>query len=240
MGAVSRDLTRGVRPKSRRAVLRPGGVWPVVFLLLPLSGGGCHTAGSNAAIGVGLFAGTLFLAQAPGQEIEQVYYLGVFDPREQLPSQVYRVTVHGQASAISAMKFGSGWVPAKFIDSLSSRVQYDKDVDRPTITPADKEQEVSLSTGRRLMMFGPEGFREAPRDYRLVIVMGASPEAFFNAIDQSLGIISQVQQAKGNADVVRQLTQARQQLQSEQNALSQLDKDVATDLAEPRSAGGKP
>lgn len=55
----------------------------------------------------------------PGQEIEQVYYLGVVDPQEQLPTSLYRVHVRGQASLVSKTKFASGWVPANAVDSLT-------------------------------------------------------------------------------------------------------------------------
>ena len=55
-------------------------------------------------------------------------------------------------------------------------------------------------------MFGPEGFREAPKDHRLVIVMGASPEAFFGAIDRALGIVADVRQgSRQSTDLEREL-----------------------------------
>src|SRR4051794_16313012 len=62
---------------------------------------------------------TSVLGQSPAQEIQQVYYLGVFDPQEQVPPAVYRITVHGQGSAMSFVRFASGWVPAPLIDSLN-------------------------------------------------------------------------------------------------------------------------
>jgi hypothetical protein len=214
--------------------------WIVFFLplLLMLGTGGCNAAGSDAAIGVSVLGGTLLLSQAPGQELEQVYYLGIFDPREQLPNQVYRVTVHGQASAISGMKFGSGWLPASLVDSLATQAKFEAGSDVASVATTQPDQFAHLETGRRLMLFGPEGFREAPKDYRLVIVMGASPEAFFNAIDSSLGAISAVRQAKSNTDVVRQLADARSRLQDEQDALNELQKDVVTDLPMATSTGG--
>ncbi|MBD3268427.1 hypothetical protein GF373_17305, partial [bacterium] len=62
---------------------------------------------------VGSAAGVTWVgAQAPGNEIQQIYYLGVFDPHEQVPPQVYRITVRGQASAFSGVKYSSGWVHA--------------------------------------------------------------------------------------------------------------------------------
>lgn len=60
----------------------------------------------------------------PTQDIEQVYYLGSFDPIEQVPPEFYRVTVRGQASFISRMRFGSGWVRSELIDSLNTRVDF--------------------------------------------------------------------------------------------------------------------
>ena len=49
------------------------------------------------------------------------------------------------------------------------------------------------------MMFGPEGFREAPANHRLVVVMGADPSAFFEAVDQTLGVIAQATQGISKA-----------------------------------------
>jgi hypothetical protein len=43
-------------------------------------------------------------------------------------------------------------------------------------------------------MFGPEGFREAPRDHRLVVVMGSDPSVFFSAVDEALGSVAAVTQ----------------------------------------------
>lgn len=122
---------------------------------------------------------TLLGANSPSQEIQQIYYLGTFDPQGQLPPTIYRIRVHGQASFISFIRFASGWVPAHFIDSLSSSVNFKEQ--KSTSVSIDKgasETLAKLSTGRRLMQFGPEGFREAPRDHRLVIVMGCVPYRF--------------------------------------------------------------
>lgn len=202
---------------------------------LAASAPGCGNAPANIALGTVAVAAVG--GYSPEQEIEQVYYLGIFDPHEQVePQQVYRLTVHGQASFISRMKFGSGWVPASLIDSLNTSASIGSDSDRPTLQTAGKEPLATLKTGRRLVLFGPEGFREAPADYRLVIVMGASPEAFFKAIDTSIGTISQVRREQSNPDVVRQLVQAREQLSTEQQRLSDLSADVTSDL--PAAAKG--
>ena len=63
---------------------------------------------------------TILGANSPSQEIQQIYYLGAFDPQGQLPPTVYRIRVHGQASFISFVRFASGWGLAKFIHSLAS------------------------------------------------------------------------------------------------------------------------
>ena len=56
------------------------------------------------------------------------------------------------------------------------------------------EKQQRMLTGRRLVMFGPEGFREAPKDHRLVVVMGSNPDAFFSAVDEALGVVASVTQ----------------------------------------------
>ncbi|HYE32224.1 MAG TPA: hypothetical protein VEH27_12400, partial [Methylomirabilota bacterium] len=76
-------------------------------------------------MGLAVAGATLSGSQMITDELEQIYYLGVFDPLEQLPPTIYRVTVRGQSSALNRSKFASGWVPAPFIDSLSARVLED-------------------------------------------------------------------------------------------------------------------
>jgi hypothetical protein len=99
---------------------------------------------------------------------------------------------------LSFTKFASGWVRADLVDSLSGRVPMPSDLaasgaegDKPGVT---WEREKGLLTGRRLVMFGPEGFREAPRDHRLVVVMGSDPSVFFSAVDEALGSVAAVTQ----------------------------------------------
>jgi hypothetical protein len=149
--------------------------------------GGCATNWQTAALVAG--GATVTGAHSPDREIEQVYYLGVFDPRDQIPSSIYRVAVHGQASFISGVKFASGWVPAHFVDSLSSRIRFQAGDESGalTLTPAGTNEFGGLKQGRKLVLFGPEGFREAPKDHRLVLVMGASPKDYFEALDRAMG-----------------------------------------------------
>jgi hypothetical protein len=83
-----------------------------------------------------------------------------------------------------------------------------------------------------LMVFGPEGFREAPKDHRLVIVMGTSPENFFNAIDSSLGVISQAQEKQRNDALEQPLFKALLATKGERERLQDLRKDIEIDLPE--------
>lgn len=189
----------------------------------------CETI--EGTIALGAVGATLAGANSPSNEIQQIYYLGVFDPNEQLPPQVYRVRVHGQASFIGLTRFASGWVHASLIDSLGTQIGFDKDSGNIQITKGDADQLAQVKTGRRLMMFGPEGFREAPKDHRLVVVMGSSPEAFFSAIDEALGSVSEVTQMQRNSALEAMLFKALTETKSEREALQNLERDVAVDLA---------
>lgn len=164
------------------------------------------TAGILGITGLGHF---------PSTQIEQIYYLGVFDPRDQLPPTIYRVRVRGQASALSQTRFASGWVRSELVDSLSGSVQLPADRGAGVAVGGAKVDRIDSGpfANRRLVLFGPEGFREAPRDHRLVIAMGSSPEKFFAAVDQALGVVARVTQDPHNGgDFERALWQDLAQL----------------------------
>jgi hypothetical protein len=199
-----------------------------VVLALLLAGSGCKTTEDTVAVSIG---GTALAAHSPTNEIEQIYYLGVFDPQEQVPPTVYRVRVHGQASAISLMRFASGWVPADLIDSLGTTIHFEKAGDAPKIEDTENAGN-ALPTGRKLVLFGPEGFREAPTDHRLVIVMGSSPEKFFKAIDTSLGMISQAKVQQHNTMLRQEMFEALLQLSNERQHLEGLAEDTDADFGE--------
>ncbi len=183
---------------------------------------GCSTEGV-----VGGVAGvTLVTGMTPSNSIEQIYYLGVFDPQEQVPATIYRVTVRGQASAISAMRFGSGWVHADLIDSLNSRIVFDKESGKIKIERTDDTKFDPFKKGRRMFQFGPEGFREAPKDHRLVIIMGSSPEKFFQNIDMALGQITQMRAEQKNSKLNKLLFEALVQTKNERENLTDLKKDL--------------
>ena len=201
-----------------------------VLFVLVLAGlvSGCSTTSDTVAASIG---GTAFWAHSPNNEIEQIYYLGVFDPQEQIPPAVYRVRVHGQASAISGMRFASGWVPADVIDSLGTSIHFEKSGLAPKIKDTE-ESTNALPTGRKLVLFGPEGFRPAPKDHRLVIVMGSSPENFFKAMDESLGVVSEVKAQRYNQKLQQDLFNSLQQISNERQRLDELAKDFDADLAD--------
>jgi len=208
-----------------------------ISLLAGLAGlvlSGCGTPQQNLVLGA--VGATLVGAHAPTNEIQQIYYLGVFDPQEQLPPAVYRVRVHGQASFISQMKFSSGWVRADLIDSLGTGIQFSEKTGGLEITKGDPKDLSALKTGRRLILFGPEGFREAPADHRLVIVMGTSPDKFFQAIDETLGIVAKAAAELRGGALDRLLFEALTVTKSEGEAIDQLAHEVERELAPPKGS----
>lgn len=83
----------------------------------------CATPGQTAgAVAGGILGVTTVGAYKVGPEIQQVYYLGMYDSTGTLPTQMYRVTVHGQSSFISGATFASGWVPAALVDTLECHI----------------------------------------------------------------------------------------------------------------------
>lgn len=181
----------------------------------------CSSPGrtNNALLATGLALGTF----VPNAEIEQIYYLGVIDPIEQVPEAIYRVRVRGQASAMSETKFASGWVPAWSIDALNGQSSgIDAGKNRWLQNKCESAATCVPTVGRGLVQFGPEGFREAPRDFRLVIVMGADPSKFFKAIDTTLATISSVTLDKDSAGVRKDMNAALKQLREDQAKLKEL------------------
>lgn len=217
-------------PLWARGTNRKFGSWAWQVVAAGLLLGACDPVSIAAGVG----GVTAYGASSPSNEIEQTYYLGSFDPQGQLPPAMYRIRLHGQASALSAVKFASGWVPAKLIDSLSTNITLDATqggAANTRFTGQDQTDLLSeLDVGRRLVQFGPEGFREAPRDHRLVVVMGASPEAFFQAIDGALGNISAAQQTQANAEIKARLFKALVELSAQEQRLTDLERDVQIQL----------
>lgn len=196
---------------------------PCHFLLLLLLLNACATTEQN--VGLGVTGLTLFVGNSPTSEIEQIYYLGVYDERNQLPPEFYRIKVHGQASFASNMKFGSGWVPANTIDTLSAS----SDSLSPDNVPAAAACQDSMSDfldGRKLVLYGPEGFRKVPKCHRLVLVMGSDPSTFFEAIDSSLGVVSEARSKEFYSEVNTLLLQQQLKLQAELTRLEDLEEQL--------------
>jgi len=190
--------------------LRPASCWTLPLLVTVLSG----------------------LASCNGHKIHQVYYLGVFDPSEQLPPTVYRLRVRGQSSVVSSVNYAAGWVPSAFVDSIGTSIAFDPESGELTFErQGGAKEQAQLVTGRRLMLFGPEGFREAPADQRLAIIMASDPSEFFHAIDDALGQLSAAKALKATSspEVERKITEA---------VLATTRDKIATDHARTELEGG--
>jgi len=175
--------------------------------LLALTLSGCDTvAHRNQAV---LAAGVAALSVTPSFDLEQTYYLGSFDPAGQLPPTLYRIRVRGQSSVLNNTKFASSWVPAEVVDALTGSLTLDGKNGKVTIGQGGAGVVTGLNdSGRRLMQFGPEGFRSAPKGHRLVILMGASPEMVEQAFSSALGTVAMAANAASGSAVDRQALQA--------------------------------
>lgn len=193
---------------------------------------GCdHVPTRNA----GAAAGVLVAAHIPTTQFQQVYYLGVFDPRDQVPPMIYRLRIQGQASMLNRTNFASGWVHANVLDSLSPAPGHDATLNELSGRGGNGKtgEAKSALTGRRQVMFGPEGFREAPKDHRLVVVMGSDPSGFFGAVDRALGTVAEATQGvTASAELTRLLLDEQALLRAEGKQLAALAKAVAASAAE--------
>lgn len=218
MKRTNNSASRGGNARSCSCRNRLRRIAVILFSSVLLSA--CGSVGETTGLIAGITAVT---GVAPTQEIQQTYYLGVFDPQEQVQPSVYRVRVHGQASLISFVKFQSGWVPAEVADSLSSSISFNKESKDLEINLGEKTAK-NFKTGRRLIVFGPEGFRESPRNHRLAIAMGTSPEAYFNAINEALGAIAfATQGAPNDPNLQRDLFNALEVIATEQQRITDLE-----------------
>lgn len=203
------------------AVVMKVGAALLVVMSMALVAGCATPAATNSAVAV---AGVVALGHTPTTNIVQTYYLGVFDPRQQLPPTIYRIRVQGQASGLNWTKFASGWVRSDLLDSLSSRIEVEPAGFKVSGAGNTLAKEIDKSQlNRRLVMFGPEGFREAPKDHRLVVVMGSNPEGFFNAVDRALGVVASVTQpSQSGPDVVREVWSDMARMREERRAMQTL------------------
>ena len=172
-------------------------------VLASLTGcGAMSVAHRNQLIGgTGIVAGSLF----PSTDVEQTYYLGSFDPRSQLPPAIYRIRVRGQSSFLNRARFASSWVPAEVVDALTGSLDIDSKNGKVSVSQDDTTKVSLEGAGRGLILFGPEGFREAPRKHRLVVIMGASPEDVEQAFSSALGSVAKVKFGQSGGSLDREL-----------------------------------
>lgn len=159
----------------------------------------------------------------PSADLEQTYYLGSFDPRGQLPPAIYRVRLRGQSSILNRTRFASSWVPAAVVDSLTGAANINTGKSgNGAVTlskPTDEERSTLEGAGRRLMLFGPEGFRKAPENHRLVVIMGSSPEDVEQAFASALGTVAQARFGRSGTALDRDLFGLLLDLRQEQEQL---------------------
>lgn len=127
--------------------------------------------------------GPLILGACVSQDFRQVYYLGVYDPNEDVTQQLYRVSIQGDTAWYSTVKYASGWAPAEAVDALTGTLTQDQ----AGVRLGGEGRDVRLPPGRSLMLYGPEGFRIVPQDHRLVLVMSSDPSEFFKQVQLIAG-----------------------------------------------------
>lgn len=193
---------------------------------------GCTPDQVGVGVAAGVIGTTVVGARSPANDVQQVYYVGVFDPLEQLPPQMYRVRIHGQASAISAVEFASGWVPAQIADSLNAQLIVDPETKRVKFDTGEGEPLAELEVGRRMIHFGPDGFRMAPKDHRLAVVMGSDPSAFFQAVNEVLGTVAMAQEAQRGGEVAADVLREQNRITGEQLAVSETKADWTVAFAQ--------
>lgn len=190
----------------------------ISLLAIALPGcGGMAVAQRNQVAGL---LGTTGLSMTPNADLEQTYYVGSFDPQGQIPPAVYRIRVIGQSSILSAVRFASSWVPAEIVDALTGSINIDPKDGKLDVRNDDAGN--GIATGRRLVMFGPEGFREAPRNHRLVIVMGTSPDKVEQAFASALGTVAKVRSGETTVALDRNVIDLLASLGAEKQRLRSL------------------
>jgi len=126
----------------------------------------------------------LGLLSCTATKVRTTHYLASFDPEDQVPPELYKIQIRGDASAFSNVKYGSGWVPASQADLLEVDVRQN-DQGRVEIT-GNSAKGVSVTARRRFFEIGPAGVSTQPQDGRFVVVMSANPDYFF----QKLGMLT--------------------------------------------------
>ena len=168
-------------------------------------------------------------ASCSDTRIHTTHYLGVFDPQQQVPEELYKVTIDGNASAVSDVKYASGWVPAAQADLLVTQLQRD-DQDNITIT-GDASKTVSVALRRRFFEIGPSGVSTQPEDGRFVIVMGANPDYFF----KKMGLLTRF--GKDDGEVASSIAALANEVRKKQVAAAAKTQAALEELAKESGEG---
>ena len=121
---------------------------------------------------------------ASGSFVQTTHYIGVFDPHEQVPQELYRVTITGESDLLSSVKYGSGWVAASAADLLA--MDTDGGVNAAATKdslPAQSAPPPHLEARRRFFEIGPLGVSTEPQDGRFVVIMSSDPNQFFRRLE---------------------------------------------------------
>jgi len=170
-------------------------------------------------------------ASCSSTRIQTTHYLGVFDPQQQVPEELYKVTIDGNASAVSDVKYASGWVPAAEADLLVTQVKRD-DQDNITIT-GDASVSVSVGTRRRFFEIGPSGVSTQPEDGRFVIVMGSNPDYFF----RKMGLLTRF--GKDDSAIASSIAALANVVREKQVAAAGQTQKALEELSKDSAGGGK-
>ena len=151
--------------------------------------------------------------------------------------------MRGQASAISGVDFQSGWVPAAFVDSLGSSIQFqsattgsDPGLPKFSEVVQKSDEKDGIKVGRRLVLFGPEGFRYAPKNHRLTILMGSDASKFFQAVDTALGEVAEAKEFESSHGIRSAIHEALAELARDAETASDVELSAERRL---NTAGGK-
>jgi len=126
------------------------------------------------------FAPLIALVAGCSTNVKTTHYLGVFDPQEQVPAELYRITIEGNAGVFSKVNYATGWVPANAADLLSVDVRPSQD-GKIEIT-GDQSKTVTVGARRQFFEIGPTGVATQPEDGRFVVVMSSNPDYFFKKV----------------------------------------------------------
>lgn len=118
----------------------------------------------------------------------EYYYLGIYDAQEQLPQEMYRFRLAGYGNPFTKVKFASGWLPAAMVDPIDSDLSFGSNDGKVSYSStAGDGARSTFKSFRPFYIFGPEGFRKAPQDHRLCIIMSANPEKIFQMAERFAG-----------------------------------------------------